>query len=42
MRRRKTIAAEYLLTLFGTGIIAFATASFFDTAGLEKWWKQNR
>ncbi len=34
MRRRKTIAAEYLLTLFGTGIIAFATASFFDTAGL--------
>lgn len=34
MQCRKTVIMEYLLTLFGTGIVAFATASFFDTAGL--------
>lgn len=34
MRHKKTAVTEYLLILFGTGIVAFATASFFDTAGL--------
>ncbi|MCI9599415.1 MAG: YitT family protein [Lachnospiraceae bacterium] len=34
MQCRKTVIMKYLLTFLGTGIVAFATASFFDTAGL--------
>ena len=31
MQCRKTVIMKYLLTFLGTGIVAFATASFFDT-----------